>query len=177
MKVIFLDIDGVLNFHRVPPKDKIKHGIGQMSAIAVDLLNQYTTQNDVSIDPAKQVKLVISSTWRNATRQGTIQEYMSLFGITGDVIGVTPTNHTALRGNEIRDWIKSQSAVDEHSNDYVILDDDSDMLLWQKDNFILVDRWVGITPSTLYKMDKILGLNTTIDCGRFANRFNLGEVE
>ena len=40
--------------------------------------------------------------------------------------------------------------------EYVILDDDSDMLYWQRNNFILVDRWVGITYGTVFQAKKML---------------------
>lgn len=38
-------------------------------------------------------------------------------------------------------------------SDYVIFDDDSDMLLWQKDNFIKIDDYCGLTPSAIYKAE------------------------
>lgn len=166
MKIIFLDIDGVMNFICIPKEDKVKHGIGEMSKIAIDLLNQYTSANDI--------KLVISSTWRNDTRQGNIQEYMSLFGITGEVIGITPVIDIALRGNEIRKWLQINKEIigchEYEYKDYVILDDDSDMLLWQKDNFIQTDRWTGITPTTFWKMDNIFKIKTEMNYDRFAYR-------
>lgn len=31
------------------------------------------------------------------------------------------------------------------------------MLLWQKDNFICVDGYCGLTPKIIYKAEKILG--------------------
>ena len=37
-------------------------------------------------------------------------------------------------------------------NNYAIIDDDSDMLLWQKDNFFQTDSYSGLTPTTCYKI-------------------------
>ncbi len=65
-----------------------------------------------------------------------------------------------LRGNEILQWIKDNEEIVGPYYDfkkYVILDDDSDMLLWQKDNYINCDHWVGMTEKTVFKAKKILG--------------------
>jgi len=43
--------------------------------------------------------------------------------------------------------------------DYVILDDDSDMLYCQRNNFICVDYTTGITSRIIYKIKCILNLD------------------
>ena len=47
--------------------------------------------------------------------------------------------------------------------EYVILDDDNDMLLGQADNFILVNRYTGLTKRHINKMRKILNRNIEIN--------------
>jgi hypothetical protein len=49
------------------------------------------------------------------------------------------------RGIEIKYWLRqnSKSLVDQYR--YVIIDDDNDMMLWQKDNFIQTDSDKGLT--------------------------------
>lgn len=152
MKIIFLDIDGVLNTPMMDKDDEIGKSIYKMSKKLVSMLNEFTDQSNA--------KLVISSTWRANTLNDTI-EFLKSYGIKGNIIGVTP-KLTGFRGNEIYEWIRLNSHFFDceyyEFKDYVILDDDSDMLLWQKDNFIHIDRWVGITPTTIFKMTKILNI-------------------
>jgi hypothetical protein len=150
MKIIFLDIDGVLNYQRMT--DAIETESGKVSKSAIELLNQLTDETDA--------KIVISSTWRKDSRRDCI-ESLKTAGVTGDIIGKTGTGcGCCLRGNEIRNWLRRNEKVlgcQEHEfKKYVILDDDSDMLLWQQDYFVLVDRFVGFTEQTLFKSKKVL---------------------
>lgn len=46
---------------------------------------------------------------------------------------------------------------------YVILDDDSDMLYWQRNNFILIDRFVGLTMGNVFQAKKILNNGKILD--------------
>ncbi|CAL9967805.1 hypothetical protein VPHD479_0121 [Vibrio phage D479] len=73
-----------------------------------------------------------------------------LMGIDGEIIGMTEdyNNGFVFRGNEILKWIKdNEELVGYHYdfNTYVILDDDSDMLYWQRDNFVHVNGFSGLT--------------------------------
>ena len=66
------------------------------------------------------------------------------------------------RGNEIHQWIDdNRESVGPYYQftEYVILDDDSDMLYWQRNNFLLVDRFVGLTNGTVFQAKKILNGN------------------
>jgi hypothetical protein len=71
-----------------------------------------------------------------------------------------------LRGNEILQWIKENSEFlgVKYYNDYkhyLILDDDSDMLYWQRNNFICVDFFCGMTPKTIFVGKQILNRTFT----------------
>ena len=50
----------------------------------------------------------------------------------------------------------NRDIVVEDGNNYVILDDDSDMLYWQRNNYINVDQYVGLTPKQVYKATRFL---------------------
>ena len=151
MKIVFLDIDGVLNHVRMT--DKIGEGLDVVSKSAVDIFNDFTDETDA--------KVVISSTWRHV-RGRTHEDLVALLrslGLTGDIIGQTPVlrERHSLRGNEIYGWLKENEAlVGREFNRYVIIDDDSDMLLWQARNYVSVDNYTGITPNTTYKAKRIL---------------------
>lgn len=127
MKVIFLDIDGVLNCGRwiKELQGGFDNPINQMCPAAVARLNRITD--------ATRAKIVVSSTWRMAFMNRCAEPLVSLqgclrqYGITGDIIGMTPRKENAVRnvrGKEIQAWL------DEHYSEvdkYIIIDDDSDM--------------------------------------------------
>jgi len=126
MKVIFLDIDGVLmtwgeartwmhigneRFQAFKPK-------------AVQNLNRIIAETGA--------KIVISSTWRRVSRMShkNLLKHFKNQGIVGDVIGITPHLQKCVngiwvaktRGDEIQAWL-DKNPVDV----FVIIDDDSDM--------------------------------------------------
>lgn len=110
-------------------------------------------------------KVVITSTWRLNT---DVDEFKTLFEKEGfkfsdQIIGRTDSLHGEcyLRGNEIYKWIRDNpiecGGVEYYNYDrYVIFDDDSDMLYWQRNNYINIDAYCGLTPSNVYKAKKIL---------------------
>jgi hypothetical protein len=82
-------------------------------------------------------------------------------GFIGEIIGHTPIlGEYTVRGNEILAWIEQNKNLigkfRHDFNNYVIFDDDSDMLYWQRNNFLLVDGYVGLTPNLCYKAEWIL---------------------
>jgi hypothetical protein len=165
-KIIFLDIDGVLNHHLFYVAEKEAGRIGQRDTDpkSVEYLNTLCNETGAEV--------VVSSTWRLGRTTEQLQELLKEAGFTGKVIGRTEDlrygkgGESILRGNEILHWIKENTkligAEYWQYKSYVILDDDSDMLYWQKDNFILVDHYCGITPSTIFQAKKILGAKLTI---------------
>lgn len=162
MKIIFLDIDGVLN----NALDKDEHVInvernGQEeyfphSKRCVKLLNKLTKDTGA--------KIVVTSTWRLGETDQSMQEVLNLIGVTGEYIGMTSSvsydNDYTLRGNEILKWIQDHEPflgkMYYDYREYVILDDDTDMLLWQKDNYVNCDPEIGITDRVVCKAKSIL---------------------
>ena len=160
MKIIFLDMDGVMNhelFYRgysKYPRKTIKRPLDQIDQGSVEILNELVKETGA--------KIVISSTWRIHYSPEEMQGYIEHFGFIGEVIGSTPkcSDKYSVRGNEISAWIKENEALTGlpyyKFDEYVILDDDSDMLYQQRDNYVQVDRYCGISPSTVFKAKKIL---------------------
>lgn len=155
MKVIFLDFDGVIT----TLKSKYKLDPDKMALIG-------------RILDATDAKIVISSSWRRFSLEETIKDITdtSRFNV-GDnpfpypdaVIGVTermysfcyPNNdrHFDLpRGVEIQHYIDTHKEIEQ----YVILDDDCDMLLCQANNFIHTDTYEGISELDVEKAIVIL---------------------
>src|SRR5512143_2968414 len=114
MKILFLDIDGVLNYGKY-----IKRLDGQFD----DPKNQIDPEAVVRLNAITDLtgcKIVVSSTWRLAFLNRMAEPLRSLqgclrsYGITGEVIDMTPNKPNALRnqrGKEIQAWL------DEHLNE------------------------------------------------------------
>lgn len=166
MKVIFLDIDGVLNSERLMNRrihegfnydcdDETYHNIDE---IEVRRLANFCEENNI--------KIVLSSSWRLENLENTIEYiskhlYRHIHPIIKYIIGVTSRLYIKKengswdhldRGYEI------QKYIDEHPNisNYVIIDDDSDMLESQMENFLQTDFKTGLTENDYPKIKKIL---------------------
>ena len=163
MKVLFLDIDGVLNSDRsftayklnaalnVEPNEQVYNCI---DPIAVNLLNLVLRHD---------VKVVISSTHRKFHPElPALRSYISELGVRGDVIGATPD---LWKSTQVGDWVSRGHEIDtwisEHGKDFThfaILDDDEDMLVHQLPFFVQTDGRVGLNVLNVLKLQKLLDL-------------------
>lgn len=158
-KIIFLDIDGVLNSKNFFKKkkrdgtlDDFVYDCKEIDPQAVEYLNSVTRQTDA--------KFVISSSWRK-TR--TIQYMRKLFeavGIEGyvlDMIGEyyfrdeNNATHALSRGQTIEMWLQNNKYPWSYKA-YVIIDDDSDMTYNQRNNFFHVNGAYGMSNNITYKI-------------------------
>jgi len=114
MKVLFLDIDGVLNSAYVIEKC----GRG-------DIIDRTMVERVNRIVDATDCKIVISSTWRLFYPLGVLSALLRVHGLRDVLIGKTPDLDRSQynRGDEIQAWLDTQPCVEK----FVILDDDSDM--------------------------------------------------
>jgi hypothetical protein len=149
MKVIFLDIDGVLNSEKYATEywDRTgKPGYGGHFPKSVKptlenvLWDAETVKRLREIVDATQSKIVISSTWRKGFDVPNFKEMFLLYDWDAPVISITPSLASRNRGEEIKQWIESNDV-----ENYLILDDDSDMLPEQLENFVNTSFWVGLT--------------------------------
>lgn len=147
MKIIFLDIDGVLNTARtLPLKEKYVEiegtiiGFNQLDKDCINQLNRVTDKTGA--------KIVISSSWRIGCRTPAkfeiLKKHLRDEGVTGEIIGRTPTDQEYAanlgqpgsygtgpgqiyfgycRGKEIQMWLDQNAQFDK----FVIVDDNSDM--------------------------------------------------
>ena len=126
MKVIFLDIDGVLN---VIPQGHDKFGA---------IFHTHLVENLKRIIDETGAKIVISSTWRMGNELPGMIDMWKKRNLPGEVVGITPNfmvkyGTTLCRGKEIDAYLKEHPEVE----NYVILDDDSDMEEHQLNNFVM----------------------------------------
>lgn len=111
MKVIFLDVDGVLNCKFTPGSCEKK-------------LDQTMINRLVGLARDTGAKIVVSSVWR-MYHMDVLTARLHAAGLpVGDIIGQTPEFHTE-RGLEIRAWLQEHADLNVES--FVILDDDDDM--------------------------------------------------
>ena len=152
-KILFLDIDGVLasvDFLR-------KSGGKFIDKEKVALLNKLKPYG---------VDVVISSSW--GYNGDTVKELTDC-GLELPIIGGTEHFHKdwLCRGNEIAKWLDETCgefdvfdgvaySYSDEDYEYVILDDDIDMLLCQKDNFIHVDSYEALLEEHIEKAIDIL---------------------
>lgn len=128
MKVIFLDIDGVLNssgtfiyesgLRRKNRKDKFPYKLSEhMNDVLCSNFNEILKRYP-------HVKIVISSSWRNLRTMDFIKARLEYHGVDSSrIIGKTPYYPGLPRGLEIEDWLKEYPFVTK----FVIIDDNSDM--------------------------------------------------
>jgi hypothetical protein len=117
MKVIFLDIDGVLNC--ATTKERWGGFIG-MSEDKVLLFNRILEETGAYV--------VLSSTWRH---DKDWLETMFRNGLNIDRFIGRTKDLGGMRGFEINEWL-SRYQENHYIENFVILDDDSDMLPGQK---------------------------------------------
>lgn len=161
MKVIFLDIDGVLNV--IPSGFDIYGGI----------FHTHFVNNLKRLIEQTNAKIVITSSWRWSGLE-FMQNMWIARGYPGEVIDITPYDFILVRlglfknengikrGHEIKHWLDTHTDVE----NYVILDDDRDMLKSQLNHFVCthknnshhdcIDDGFGLTEICTEKAIKIL---------------------
>lgn len=145
MKLIYLDIDGVLCTHRASAAIGETGTMDYLDPIACKLVERLITEFSA--------RVVISSTWRITHSK---REMYQLFRCAGHHI-IAESLHTrwatpnlkglsgfpCQRGKEIEASLSEIENV-EFVTGYVILDDDSDMLEYQMPFFVKCDVYDGL---------------------------------
>ena len=143
MKVIFLDIDGVLNSsrswyayrHRLPdsPDDSF------FDTIAVKLVQELCRVTDSVC--------VLSSSWWYSWTHEELSKALQL-----PIVDSTPRSISfRLRGYEIKEWLEENPV-----ESYCIIDDVDEMLEEQLDKFVHVDHYNGLSYEDVKKAENIL---------------------
>jgi len=183
-KIIFLDIDGVIN--------TTKYHFTKFDEECMDNLLEIINKTNA--------KIVVSSSWRdedNIRMKNNFLEHGFYESLWNKIIDITcrgyrytikGSNFPIVRGNEIKQWIDIHLKYPWHSNkdfdcfyrinnedgsfkimdsnklnvdySYLILDDDNDMLYEQRNNFIQTDSLLGLSKEDITKAIKILNYDT-----------------
>jgi len=145
LKIIFLDIDGVLNSAKYYKMvDRTKKDWNRFNPLAVEMIRRLLEEFKASI--------VISSTWR----YGLVKELKKELNKSGLIKYLhkdwkTPQTYPSHRGEEICLWLDNHP----EATDYVIIDDDENILEEQKNLFIRTDIKEGMTEEHYYKVRQI----------------------
>lgn len=130
MKILFCDIDGVLNTYN-------SEGYLNINKNRLRILRRIVEETGC--------RIVVSSTWR-ILPETRVRLMRKLKWKGMEVYGWTTTEQfmgeqKQMRGHEIERWLDENPGVDR----YCIIDDDGDMLPSQMNNFVLIDGRVGLT--------------------------------
>ena len=156
MKIIFLDIDGVLNV-----------GGTRIDSYGQSFQPEFVA-NLAKIIKETEAEIVISSTWRMSGLD-VMRNMWRDRNLPGNVKGITPRLESRIRGEEIKEWIKlTKDKV--NIEKYVIFDDDDDMLVSQFPYFIQCSNLkdedaihgYGLTKRLAEKAIEILNSNTDV---------------
>lgn len=147
MKIIFLDIDGVLNTQKQIKKEYMKKHSTCSWEIKLSQLGIWYLKILVLLTKAE---IVLSSTWRlNINDFTNLTNQLVKFNM--HIFDCTPVMHDYLRGDEIRAWIQHHNV-----SNFVILDDDSDMCKYTSTNLVKCSWKNGLQFKHLLKALKLL---------------------
>lgn len=155
MKLIFLDIDGVLNnenWYASGKANKVYDETKDIKAFNFDPNNWKWIEKLIQETDAK---IVISSSWRSYSLKSTIDDFVNTAfePMIKHIIGVTPYSFERHRGGEIETFLNT---TDLEIENYVIIDDDTDMLTHQLPHFVNVCYTNGMTENDYKKAKEIL---------------------
>ncbi|MCD9584774.1 HAD domain-containing protein [Tenacibaculum maritimum] len=154
MKIIFLDIDGVLN-------SRVWYNSNEYKTMGTSIKRYFDPKcvqllNNITLETG--AKIVVSSSWRVTRSLVQLQDLFKLIGITGKVYGKTQdlslyeTDSKNLRGLEIKDWITTNEKRIKSPIQYIILDDENGFLKEQKLFFFQTNPNIGLDISITKKI-------------------------
>lgn len=152
LRVLFLDIDGVLNSARTClalggiPHDLRAEDVARLDPVALSLLR--------GLCRAAGLSVVVSSTWRITHHWDAIGRALGL-----PTMGATPRSRTGFRGDEVRAWLADHPEV----LDWAILDDDSDFHRDQVARFVRCDGQEGLIWVNFLELCSLFGVDP-MDC-------------
>lgn len=173
MKIIFLDIDGVLNSTRSSialnnsGEPHVTGGLcfSTIPGYEIKFTQEYFKLDPIAVALLKRVvedssaKIVISSTWRIGS---CLEHFVKMFECYGwdtkdIIIDLTSEIRVAgtIRGHEVEKWLQSNAHLD--ITHYVIVDDNSDFLPSQKEHFVQTNMNIGFSHITHFQILEKLG--------------------
>lgn len=180
VKILFLDIDGVLNStefmkathkgYGKPPtrweRQLITKALEHWEAPHMELPKaRRMIQNDIrqldraAIERLNEIirqtgaKIVVSSTWRMWYRPAGFQLILEAYGLQGEVIDRTWLSPSRYRAHEIRKWLEEATLKIES---FVALDDDSFDMVEVADRLVNTNCLTGLLDEHIERAVEIL---------------------
>lgn len=152
MKILFLDIDGVLNsvaYSKKVVRRSLLSDPTSLDPAAGKMLGEWLNKN-------LDVGVVISSTWRKMYPLEELKEVLSGIGIPANrILEYTPVIHNVVRGEEIKAWLRGQMIKSNFPvTGIAILDDDADMGSL-KSYLVQTDIEVGLVAEDLVRVGNL----------------------
>jgi len=146
MKIVILDVDGVLNNAKTTQRFYCRgYKFISVDPELLDLLKKILDATDANI--------VVSSTWRLDEESMTHLEKMMGRKMASKIIGQTPSLH--FRKDEINRWFENNKKLTIES--FVVLDDVGDQGLEDfGENFVQTNAYEGLTEELVDKCIEIL---------------------
>lgn len=145
LNVLFLDIDEVLQsvrsaiaFGQYASSTKPETWGQYLDPIAVGLVR--------NVCKSLNFKVVLSSTWRKTADIDELEYFLEI-----PIIGKTPVLDEPHRGREIQAWL----GVNEVDN-FIILDNDTNILPSQLDRYVQVDPMEGVSMKNILKICELM---------------------
>ena len=145
-KILFLDIDGVLNskfFYKYIFKRE--NGYSRLDPYCVILVKKLVYEFSL--------KVVISSTWRVGAMERLVKELNE-----NDLVNqlhkdwLTPVVRPACRGKEIDLWLNNHPEITE----YIILDDNQNVFDHHLSRFVQTSAFMGMVQESYYQARNLL---------------------
>lgn len=157
IKLIMLDIDGVLNHDKAPERLNVSH-----------LYDPECVERFNTLVETHKAKIVVCSAWRIGQTIESMQETLDSIGVKGEVIGLTPWYegyHT--RDDEITAWLQGFDQLDDLEAFLVIDDDTSDRF----ESYQVKPSWdeFGFRQDHLEQADAVLSR-------KMPKKFDIGKV-
>ena len=161
MKVIFLDVDGVLNSQRYKESGQFGAGASNLEFGRSQIDPEAVARLDRLID-ATGARVVVSSSWRHFWSLDEIRNMLAERGLRNidALMDITPSM-LSDRGSEIGQWLGIMDEARRYGGDdveaFVILDDDTDFD--ERDMFshlVRVNPDVGLTDDDVRRAVQIL---------------------
>jgi len=142
-KIIFLDIDGVLNSEQSCIYYNRRSNEGKSHTLECEFCPINMSNLNYIMENVSNTEIVISSTWRAFHKIAELQDILTKNGFlfADTIIGATPRLNVD-RGLEIQSWIDAYGASEIEK--FVIIDDNDDMM-HLKDSLVQTDVAIGLT--------------------------------
>lgn len=158
MRVVFVDIDGVLNSDRLFAEHPSPEGASWWSADAIDpsavaLLEALLERTGAVV--------VLSSSWRKRATLDELRAMLRTRGLSIPVFAATPSLYRSpegvrpTRGDEILAWLAAESARGARVERWVVLEDEEELGEVEA-RCVRTDARVGLTASDVERAVRML---------------------